>query len=106
MCKGKLFDLFLTSRMCRLILTSRFLFLFLLQAREAERALLLYEEMQEKGMETTVHTYGAVISACALRYDMHLRTFEVLADMRRRGLECDERIVAMLLHRCAIGAGR
>lgn len=69
------------------------------QAREAERALLLFEEMKEKNLHLSVHTYGAVINACALRYDKHLEVFRLLAEMQGAGIACDQRMVGMLLHR-------
>jgi pentatricopeptide repeat protein len=70
-----------------------------MQAREAERAILLYEEMQEKGMALGIHTYGALMHALSLRYDMHVKTFKLLDAMRTANVSPDERIVASILHR-------
>lgn len=70
------------------------------KAREAERALLLYEEMQEKGLHIGIHVYGALLHAVSLRYDMHVRTFQVLQDMQQANVRPDARGVASLLHSC------
>lgn len=47
-------------------------------------------------------TYGALLHGCSLRYDMHVKTFRVFAQMQRAGFACDERALASLLHRCGL----
>jgi pentatricopeptide repeat protein len=70
------------------------------KAREAERALLLFDEMREKGLAVGIEVYGAVMHALSLRFDMHVRVFELLHSMKGAAVNPDERIVASLLHSC------
>lgn len=65
-----------------------------------ERALDLYREMCDRGIEPDVDTYANLIYTCARSKKTHVRAWELLVEMRERGLEPNRNILNQMLYLC------
>lgn len=65
-----------------------------------ERALDLYREMCDRGIEPDVDTYANLIYTCARAKKTHVRAWELLVEMRERGLKPNRNILNQMLYLC------
>lgn len=65
-----------------------------------ERAMDLYREMQNNGVQPNVDTYATMIYTCSRNEKLHVRAWETLIEMYDRGIEPNRKILNHMLYLC------
>ena len=71
------------------------------QHGEAEYALMLFNDMQQDGVQASTYTYNALMYACARRPDFYLRAFDLFQQAMAQQYTLDKLSYSILLYAAA-----